>query len=81
MVCPVTTTYQEAFAWRPGVVPGDLRIADASWTAEPHWVATDQIVAIDRSERLLRHLATIVNREKLRAVDGWLRRLILPSDD
>ena len=79
IVFPITTTYRKTFTWRPGFVPADLRIADATWKAEPHWVATDQIVAIDRAERLLRHLATLTNREKSREVDSWLRRLILPS--
>ncbi|MFO7894673.1 MAG: type II toxin-antitoxin system PemK/MazF family toxin [Longimicrobiales bacterium] len=79
IVCPITTTYRETFKWRPGLVPEDLRIADATWKAEPHWVETDQIVAIDRAERLLRHLATLTNREKSQEVDSWLRRLILPS--
>ncbi|CAN5763078.1 hypothetical protein BH23GEM10_BH23GEM10_02050 [soil metagenome] len=65
--------------WRPGLVPSDLRIADAGWRAEPHWVETDQIVAIDRAARLHRHLATLTNHEKSREVDAWLRRLILPS--
>ncbi len=81
IICPITTTHREAFAWRPGLVPADLRLADASWVAQPHWVATDQIVAIDSSQRLLRHLATVINREKMRAVDGWLRRLILPAEE
>ncbi len=81
IVCPITTTYRETFLWRPRLVPEDLRIADATWTAQPHWVATDQIVAIDRAERLLRHLATVINPDKTRSVDVWLRRLILPSDD
>jgi len=79
IVCPITTTHRESFRWRPGLVPADLRIADATWKAEPHWVETDQIVAIDRAERLLRHLATLMNREKSREIDAWLGRLILPS--
>jgi mRNA-degrading endonuclease toxin of MazEF toxin-antitoxin module len=79
IVCPITTTHRESFEWRPGLVPADLRIADASWAAEPHWVETDQIVTIDRAQRLLRHLATLTNREKSLEVDSWLRRLILPS--
>jgi mRNA interferase MazF len=79
IVCPLTTTHRESFEWRPGLVPADLRIADASWAAEPHWVETDQIVTIDRAQRLLRHLATITNRDKSLEVDSWLRRLILPS--
>jgi mRNA-degrading endonuclease toxin of MazEF toxin-antitoxin module len=79
IVCPITTTHRESFEWRPGLVPADLRIADATWDAEPHWVETDQIVTIDRAERLLRHVATLTNREKSLEVDSWLRRLILPS--
>jgi mRNA-degrading endonuclease toxin of MazEF toxin-antitoxin module len=81
IICPITTTFREAFKWRPGIVPGDLRIADATWAAEPHWVETDQIVAIDRAERLLRHLATLINGSKRAEVDYWLRRLILPLED
>jgi mRNA-degrading endonuclease toxin of MazEF toxin-antitoxin module len=81
IVCPITTTHRETFMWRPGLVPGDLRIADVAWDAVPHWVETDQIIAIDRAERLLRHLATLTNREKIQAVDHWLRRLILPTAD
>lgn len=52
----------------------------STWTAQPHWVETDQIVTVDRAERLLRHLATVANLQKLREVDGWLRRLILPPE-
>jgi mRNA-degrading endonuclease toxin of MazEF toxin-antitoxin module len=81
IVCPITTTHRETFRWRPGLLPGDLRIADATWDAVPHWVETDQIIAIDGTERLLRHLATLTNREKSQAVDDWLRRLILPVED
>jgi mRNA interferase MazF len=80
IVCPITTTHREPFKWRPGLTPEDMIIADSSWTAKPHWVETDQIIAIDRAERLLRHLATLTNVEKIRAVDYWLRRLILPMD-
>lgn len=80
IVCPITTTYREAFRWRPGLTREDLRITDTTWRAEPHWVETDQIVTIDRAQRLRRHLATVSNREKLREVDGWLRRLILPPE-
>jgi mRNA-degrading endonuclease toxin of MazEF toxin-antitoxin module len=78
IVCPITRTHREAFKWRPGLVPSDLRIADATWDAEPHWVETDQVVAIDRAERLLRHLATLINGDKSAEVDYWLRRLLLP---
>jgi mRNA-degrading endonuclease toxin of MazEF toxin-antitoxin module len=80
IVCPITTTERKQFRWRVGLTPDDLRIADASWRAEPHWVATDQIVTIDASERLLRHLATVVNPHKLRQVDEWLRRLLIPAE-
>lgn len=78
IVCPITTTERVEFVWRPGVAPGDLRIADATWKPQPHWVETDQIVTIDRAQRLIRHLATLEDPEKLAAVDHWLRRLILP---
>jgi mRNA interferase MazF len=80
IVCPVTTTRREDFSWRPGLLPEDLRITDVTWRAEPHWVETDQIVTIDRSERLLRQLAMVANRQKMQEVDTWLRRLILPPD-
>jgi mRNA-degrading endonuclease toxin of MazEF toxin-antitoxin module len=79
IVCPITTTHRESFEWRPGLVRADLQIADASWNAEPHWVETDQIVTIDRGERLLRHLATVTDQERSQEIDSWLRRLILPS--
>ena len=62
-------------------MPGDLRIADASWQAAPHWVATDQIIAIDRAQCFLRHLATVTNPDRIREVNSWLRRLILPAED
>jgi mRNA interferase MazF len=81
IVCPITTTYREHFVWRPGLVPADLRIADASWRPEPHWVETDQIITIDRAERLLRHLATVVAADRMREVDEWLRRLLLPPTE
>jgi mRNA interferase MazF len=80
IVCPITTTYRESFRWRPGLEPADLRLADAGWTPKPHWVETDQIVTVDRAERLRRHLATVVNRAKMHEVDDWLRRLILPPE-
>lgn len=78
IVCPITTRHRPTFDWRTGLVPEDLEIADESWEAKPHWVETDQIVTIDRAERLLRHVATVTNPEKIRGVDYWLRRLILP---
>jgi mRNA-degrading endonuclease toxin of MazEF toxin-antitoxin module len=79
IVCPITTTHRGSFRWRPGLTPEDLRIADATWQPEPNWVETDQIVTVDRAERLRRHLATVANARKMREVDGWLRRLILPG--
>lgn len=78
IVCPLTTTRRESFRWRPGLEPKDLRLADTTWKPEPNWVETDQILTVDRAERLLRHLATVANRERMREVDDWLRRLILP---
>lgn len=80
IACPITTTEREHFQWRPGLVPSDLRLADASWQPKPHWVATDQIVTLDVARRLLRHLATVANPERMAEVDLWLRRLILPTE-
>ena len=79
IVCPITTTERERFLWRPGVLPGDLRVTDATWTALPHWVETDQIVTVDVSQRLIRQLAVIVNAEKMKEVDTWLQRLLIPG--
>ncbi|HEY7818286.1 MAG TPA: type II toxin-antitoxin system PemK/MazF family toxin, partial [Vicinamibacteria bacterium] len=42
ILCPITTTKRESFEWRVGIEPKDLRVADRSWQARPHWVATDQ---------------------------------------
>jgi mRNA interferase MazF len=79
IVCPITTRERKQFIWRPGFAPDDLRVADAGWRALPHWVETDQIVTVDAAERLLRHLATVTHPEKMREVDEWLRRLLIPS--
>lgn len=79
IVCPITTTRREAFVWRPTLEPKDLRLADVSWKPEPNWVETDQIVTVDRAERVLRHLATVTSAERMREVDYWLRRLLLPE--
>lgn len=76
IACPITTTHRVAFQWRPGLVPADLRIADATWVAKPSWVETDQIVTLDTRERAVRHLATIVNPDKLREVDDQLRMML-----
>ncbi|MFN2383459.1 MAG: type II toxin-antitoxin system PemK/MazF family toxin [Gemmatimonadota bacterium] len=76
IICPITTTERPTFRWRPGLRPEDLRTADVDWAPHPHWVATDQIVTVDTAWRALRHLATVVNREKVRAVESSLRLLL-----
>lgn len=76
IVCPITTTERKTFSWRVGVMPRDLRVADASWRPLPHWVATDQIVTIDTAGRAIRHLATLVAEKKLDAVDDALRLML-----
>ena len=76
IVCPITTTHRPAFRWRPGLVPADLRVADASWAAKPNWVETDQIVTLDTRERAVRLLATVTNETKLREVDDQLRMML-----
>lgn len=63
IVCPITTTARPSFEWRVGLVPEDLRIADATWDARPHWVETDQIVTVDTAHRALRHFATVVDED------------------
>jgi mRNA interferase MazF len=79
IVCPITTTERERFVWRPKFVPADLRVTDATWTAQPHWVETDQIVTVDVGQRLIRQLAVVVNAERMREVDDWLRKLLIPE--
>jgi mRNA interferase MazF len=79
IVCPLTTTERARFLWRPNVVPDDLRVTDATWAARPHWVETDQIITVDVSQRLIRQLAVIVNAEKMKEVDAWLQRLLIPA--
>lgn len=76
ILCPITTTERESFKWRVGIQPKDLRVADAAWQAKSHWVATDQIVTVDTTHRAIRHLATVVNAEKVRRVDESLRLLL-----
>lgn len=76
IICPITTTERPSFRWRPGLRPDDLRVADLNWTARPHWVATDQIVTVDTVWRARRHLATVINAEKVRAVESSLRMLL-----
>ncbi len=76
ILCPITTTERASFQWRVGLQPKDLRVADAAWQAKPHWVATDQIVTVDTAHRAIRHLATVVNAEKLQQIDDSLRLLL-----
>lgn len=76
ILCPITTTERKSFAWRVGLQPKDLRVADATWQPKPHWVATDQIVTVDTTQRAIRHLATVVDAEKIRRVDESLRLLL-----
>lgn len=79
IVCPITTRERDTFVWRPKLVPGDLRVTDSSWTAHPHWVETDQIVTVDTGLRLIRNLAVVTSAEKMKQVDSWLRRLLIPG--
>lgn len=79
IVCPITTTERERFVWRPKLVPEDLRVTDTTRTARPHWVETDQIVTVDVSQRLIRQLAVIANAEKMKEVDSWLQKLLIPG--
>jgi len=76
ILCPITTTDRPRFQWRVALSPGDLRLADTQWEPKPHWVETDQIVTVDTSQRALRHLATVVDEEKLRLVDESLRMML-----
>lgn len=76
IICPVTTTERPHFKWRVPVATADLRLADTSWEPRPHWVETDQIVTVDTQHRALRHLATVVNEERLRSVDDSLRMML-----
>src|SRR3989337_3441300 len=76
ILCPITTTERPSFTWRVGLQPGDLRVADVNWHAQPHWVATDQIVTVDTMHRAIRHLATVIHQEKLQRIDE-LRPFVL----
>jgi len=76
IVCPITTTHRPSFRWRVGLVPAELRIADASWSPRQHWVATDQIVTVDTRYRALRHLATLASPDKMERIDDSLRLLL-----
>jgi mRNA interferase MazF len=79
IVCPITTTERASFVWRAKMVPGDLRVTDSSWTAQPHWVETDQIITVDVGQRLIRQLAVVTNTEKMAEVNSWLRKLLIPD--
>jgi mRNA-degrading endonuclease toxin of MazEF toxin-antitoxin module len=76
VICPITTSERPRFQWRVAIAPSDLRLADTTWEPKPHWVETDQIVTVDTSQRALRHLATVVNEEKLPLVDESLRMML-----
>jgi mRNA interferase MazF len=76
ILCPITTSSRPRFQWRVALSPGDLRLADTQWEPKPHWVETDQIVTVDTGQRALRHLATVVDEEKLRLVDESLRMML-----
>ena len=76
VVCPITTTERPRFKWRVGVVPEDLRLTDQGWHARPHWLETDQLVTVDTRHRALRHLATLVDEDKLAAVDDSIRMML-----
>jgi mRNA interferase MazF len=76
IICPITTTERPHFKWRISVAPADLRLTDKGWQPQPHWVETDQIVTVDTQYRALRHLATVVNEEKLQSVDESLRMML-----
>lgn len=76
IICPITTTERPSFRWRVGFVPEDLQLVASDWEPRPHWVATDQILTVDTGHRALRHLATVLNKNKLREVDDSLRMLL-----
>ena len=76
IICPITTRKRPAFRWRPGLTPEDLRVQAVGWKPRRHWIATDQIVTVDTSRRALRHLATVINDEKMLDVDDSLRMLL-----
>ncbi len=76
IICPITTRKRPAFRWRPGLTPKDLQVVATEWEPRPHWIATDQIVTVDTEQRALRHLATIIDEEKMLDVDDSLRMLL-----
>lgn len=50
-------------------------MAAPGWKPRPHWVATDQLVTVDTRQRALRHLASVIDDEKMLDVDDSLRML------
>jgi mRNA-degrading endonuclease toxin of MazEF toxin-antitoxin module len=76
VICPITTTERPRMKWRVAVTPEELRLADSAWQPKLHWVETDQIVTVDTGPRALRHLATLVDEKKLRAIDDSLRMML-----
>jgi mRNA interferase MazF len=76
IVCPITTRERSTFRWRPALIPKDLDVVATGWKPRPHWVATDQIVTVDVNQRALRHLATVIDEEKMLDVDDSLRMLL-----
>lgn len=76
IICPITTSERPRFKWRVSVAPRDLRLADTNWQPKSHWVETDQLVTVDTTHRALRHLATVIDDEKLRLVDESLRLML-----
>ena|GEM_PF-1396990 len=76
IVCPITTTHRESFAWRPGLVPEDLTVVARDWEAKPNWVETDQIATIDVQRGVRRHLATLTDVAKRGAISDSLRMML-----
>ena len=76
IVCPITTRRRESFPWRPGLEPADLEVVADDWQAKASWVETDQVRTLDIEARAVRQLGTLVNTEKLAAVDGSLRMVL-----
>ncbi len=70
---------RKTFVWRPKMMLEELRVTDATWTAEPHWVETDLIVTVGVGQRLIRQLAAVADPQRMAEVDLWLRRLLLPE--
>ena len=76
IVCPITTTYRESFTWRPGLLPEDLAVFAGDWVSKPNWVETDQIATIDVQLGVRRHLATLTNARKHKAVTDSVRMML-----